>query len=80
MVNRGNQLRARRKTERLISGSGIFLCIASKKSSLISGFPSWADPVTLALEHRNDELYLEISLDETAACTTNLLDNLRRKE
>jgi hypothetical protein len=80
MVNRGNQLRARRKTERLISSSCNLPLYRIEKELADIGFSQLgADPVTLALEHRNDELYLEISLDEKRCVHSYLLVTFEEK-
>jgi hypothetical protein len=80
MVNKGNQLRTRRKTERLISGScNLPLYRIEEELAGIGFFQLGADPVSLAMEHRRDELYLEISLDENRCVHSYLLLTFEEK-
>jgi hypothetical protein len=80
MVNKGNQLRTRRKTERLITGScNLPLYRIEEELAGIGFFQLGADPVTLAMEHRRDELYLEISLDENRCVHSYLLLTFEEK-
>jgi hypothetical protein len=80
MVNKGNQLRTRRKTERLITGScNLPLNRIEEELAGIGFFQIGADPVTLAMEHRRDELYLEISLDEKYCVHSYLLLTFEEK-
>ena len=81
VVNKGNQLRTRRKTERLISGSCSLPLLQIEKDLAEIGFSQLgADPVTLAMEHRPDELYLEISLDENHCIHSYLLVTFEEKK
>jgi hypothetical protein len=74
MMNKGNQVRTKRKTERLISGSCTLPLQSIEKELADIGFVQLgADPVTLAMEHRRDELYLEIGLDEKRCIHSYLL-------
>jgi len=81
VVNKGIQLRTRRKTERLISGSCNLPLFRIEKELAEIGFSQLgADPVTLAMEHRPDELYLEISLDENHCIHSYLLVTFEEKK
>jgi hypothetical protein len=81
VVNKGNQLRTRRKTERLISGSCNLPLFQIEKELAEIGFSQLgADPVILAMEHRPDELYLEISLDEKRCIHSYLLVTFEEKK
>jgi len=65
MVNKGQQLRTKRKTERLISGSGNLPLSRIEKELLNIGFTqTGGDQLAIAMEHIPHELYLEILLDE----------------
>jgi hypothetical protein len=74
MVNKGNQLRTKRKTERLITGSCRLPLYRIEKELADIGFTqTGADPIAIAMEHQKDELYLEIWLDESRCIHSYLL-------
>jgi hypothetical protein len=80
MVNRGQQLRTRRKTERLISGScNLPLNRIEKELSDIGFTQSGGDQVAIAMEHIPHELYLEILLDEGRCIHSYLLVTFEEK-
>ncbi len=74
MVNKGQQLRTKRKTERLITGSCNLPLYRIEKDLASLGFiQTGADPIAIAMEHPKDELYLEIWLDESRCIHSYLL-------
>ena len=80
MVNKGHQVRTKRKTERLISEScRVPLHHIEKDLADIGFIQLGADPVTMAMEHRRDELYLEIGLDENHCVHSYLLVTFEEK-
>jgi hypothetical protein len=80
MVNRGQQLRTKRKTERLISGScNLPLNRIEKELSDIGFTQSGGDQVAIAMEHIAHELYLEILLDEGRCIHSYLLVTFEEK-
>jgi hypothetical protein len=80
MVNRGQQLRTKRKTERLISGScNLPLNRIEKELSDIGFTQSGGDQVAIAMEHFAHELYLEILLDEGRCIHSYLLVTFEEK-
>ena len=81
MVNKGQQLRTKRKTERLISGSCNFpLNRIEKELGDIGFIQLGADQVAIAMEHRPHELYLEILLDEGRCIHSYLLVPFEEKD
>ena len=81
MVNKGQQLRTKRKTERLISGScNLPLYRIEKELSDIGYIQSGGDQVAIAMEHRPHELYLEILLDEGRCIHSYLLVPFEEKD
>jgi hypothetical protein len=80
MVNKGQQLRTRRKTERLITGNfNLPLYRIEKELGDIGFIELGADPVVIAMEHRPHELYLEIGLDESRCIHNYLLVTFEEK-
>jgi hypothetical protein len=80
MVNKGHQLRTKRKTERLISASCRLPLYHIEKELVDIGFTELgADPVAIAMEHPVDELYLEIWLDEARCVHSYLLVTFEEK-
>ena len=80
MVNIGDQLRTKRKTERLISGSCWLPLYRIEKVLTDIGFTQLgADPIAIAMEHRPHELYLEIGLDEDRCVHSYLLVTFEEK-
>jgi hypothetical protein len=80
MVNKGQQLRTKRKTERLISGScNLPLYRIEKELSNIGFTQVGADQIAIAMEHRPHELYLEILLDEDRSIHSYLLVTYEEK-
>jgi hypothetical protein len=74
VVNKGQQLRTKRKTERLITGSCSIPLNRIEKDLADIGFTQLgADQVAIALEHHSHELYLEILLDEGRCIHSYLL-------
>jgi hypothetical protein len=74
MVNKGQQLRTKRKTERLITGScNIPLNRIEKELADLGFIQTGADPIAIGMEHQKDELYLEILLDEGRCIHSYLL-------
>ena len=59
MVNKGNRLRTRRKTSGSSQAAPIFPCIVLKRTHRNRVFSLSADPVTMAMKHQRDELYLD---------------------
>jgi len=81
MVNKGQQLRTKRKTERLISGScNLPLYRIEKELSDIGYIQSGGDQAAIAMEHRPHELYLEILLDEGRCIHSYLLVPFEEKD
>ncbi len=81
MVNKGQQLRTKRKTERLISGScNLPLNRIEKELSDIGFTQSGGDQVAIAMEHIPHELYLEILLDEGRCIHSYLLVTFEEKK
>jgi hypothetical protein len=80
MVNTGDQLKTKRKTERLISGSCRLPVYRIEKVLAEIGFTQLgADPMSIAMEHRLHELYLEIRLDEDQCVHSYLLLTFEEK-
>jgi hypothetical protein len=80
MVNKGHQLRTRRKTERLITGScNLPLLHIEKELGDLGFIETGADPTVIAMEHQKDELYLEIWLDESRCIQSYLLITFEEK-
>jgi hypothetical protein len=80
MVNKGQQLRTKRKTERLITGGcNLPLYRIEKELGDIGFIELGADPIAIAMEHRPHELYLEIGLDEGRCVHSYLLVTLEEK-
>jgi hypothetical protein len=80
MVNKGHQLRTKRKTERLITGScNLPLYRIEKELGDIGFTQTGADQVAIAMEHRPHELYLEILLDEGRCIHSYLLITFEEK-
>jgi hypothetical protein len=80
MVNKGHQLRTKRKTERLITGSCNLPLYRIEKDLGDIGFTQLgADQVAIAMEHRPHELYLEILLDEGRCIHSYLLVTFEEK-
>ena len=66
MVNKGQQLRTKRRVERLITGNCRMPLYRIEKDLALLGFvEKGADPVAIAMEHAENELYLEIQLEGT---------------
>ncbi len=65
MVNKGLQLITKRKVERLITGSCRMPVSRIGKELAFLGFvEKGADPISIAFEHNEHELYLEIQLED----------------
>ena len=65
MVNKGQQLRTKRKTERLIPDSCRLPLYRIEKDLAGIGFTQLgSDKIALAMEHKAEELYLKIGLDD----------------
>jgi hypothetical protein len=80
MVNKGQQLRTKRKTERLISeGCNLPLFRIEKELGDLGFIQTGADPKAIAMEHPIDELYLEIWLDEGRCIHSYLLIPFKEK-
>lgn len=80
MVNKGQQLRTKRKAERLITGNcRLPLYRIEKELAGIGFIETGADPIAMAMEHRHDELYLEIWLDEDRCIHSYLLITFEEK-
>jgi hypothetical protein len=81
MANKGLQLRTKRKTERLITGSCNLPLHRIEKELGDMGFTQLgADQVAIAMEHRTHELYLEILLDEGHCIHSYLLVTFEEKD
>ena len=80
MVNIGDQLKTKRKTERLISGSCRLPVYRIEKVLADIGFTQLgADPMSIAMQHLLHELYLEIRLDEDQCVHSYLLVTFEEK-
>jgi hypothetical protein len=80
MVNKGHQLRTKRKTERLITGNCNLPLYRIEKDLGDIGFTQLgADQIAIAMEHRPHELYLEILLDEGHCVHSYLLVTFEEK-
>jgi len=80
MVNKGQQLRTKRKLSASISGScNLPLTRIEKELVDIGFYPAGADQVAIAMEHRPHELYLEILLDEGRCIHSYLLVTFEEK-
>jgi len=80
MVNKGRQLRTKRKTERLITGNCNLPLFGVQKELADLGFiETGADPMAIAMEHPKEELYLEIWLDESRCIHSYLLITFEEK-
>jgi hypothetical protein len=80
MVNKGQQLRTKRKTERLMVGNcNLPLSRIEQELGDIGFVELGADPIAVAMEHRPHELYLEIGLDEGRCVHSYLLVTFEEK-
>jgi hypothetical protein len=80
MVNKGYQMRTKRKAERLISGNCALPIFRIEKELGDIGFIQLgADQIAIAMEHRPHELYLEILLDENRCVHSYLLVTFEEK-
>jgi len=74
MVNKGHQLRTKRGVERLITGNRRMPLIRIEKDLALLGFTELgADLIAVAFEHKENELYLEIYLDDARSIHSYLL-------
>ena len=80
MVNRGQQVRMKRKIERLFTGSCRRPLAGYEKELFALGFVQLGgDQVAIAFENKPMELYLEIGLEEPRCVHSYLLVTFEEK-
>jgi len=81
MVNKGHQLKTKRNAERLITGNRRSPLARIEKELAWIGFTEiGADPIAVAFEHKADELYLEIFVDDDRHIHSYLLVTFEEKK
>ena len=80
MVNQGQQLRMKRKVERIFTGSCRRPIAGFEKDLASLGFVQrGGDQIAVAFENKPMELYLEINLDDARCVHSYLLVTLEEK-